>query len=36
MEKVESVNEATNVTEDKKPLYDLTEVKDALTKRFKK
>ena len=36
MEKVESVNEAAPVIEDKKPLYDLTNVKKSINKRFNK
>ena len=36
MEKVESVNEAAPVIEDKKPLYDLTDVKKSINKRFNK
>ena len=36
MEKVESVNEAASVIEDKKPLYDLTDVKKSINKRFNK
>ena len=36
MEKVESVNEAAVVTEEKKPLYDLTDVKKSINKRFNK
>ena len=36
MEKVESVNEANVVTEEKKPLYDLTDVKKSINKRFNK
>jgi len=36
MEKVETVNEAAPVIEDKKPLYDLTNVKKSINKRFNK
>ena len=36
MEKVETVNEAAPVIEDKKPLYDLTDVKKSINKRFNK
>jgi hypothetical protein len=36
MEKVETVNEAAVVTEEKKPLYDLTDVKKSINKRFNK
>ena len=36
MEKVETVNEAAPVTEEKKPLYDLTDVKKSINKRFNK
>ena len=36
MEKVESVNEAAPVIEDKKPLYDLTNVKKSINNRFNK
>lgn len=36
MEKVEIVNEAAPVIEDKKPLYDLTNVKKSINKRFNK
>jgi hypothetical protein len=36
MEKVESVNETAVVTEEKKPLYDLTDVKKSISKRFNK
>ena len=36
MEKVESVNEAAPVAEEKKPLYDLTDVKKSINKRFNK
>jgi hypothetical protein len=36
MEKVESVNETAVVTEEKKPLYDLTDVKKSINKRFNK
>ena len=36
MEKVESVNEAAPVIEEKKSLYDLTDVKKSINKRFNK
>ena len=36
MEKVESVNEAAPVIEEKKSLYDLTNVKKSINKRFNK
>lgn len=36
MEKVEIVNEAAPVIEEKKPLYDLTDVKKSINKRFNK
>ena len=36
MEKVETVNEAAPAIEDKKPLYDLTDVKKSINKRFNK
>ena len=36
MEKVEIVNEAAPVAEEKKPLYDLTDVKKSINKRFNK
>lgn len=36
MEKVEAVNEAAPVIEEKKPLYDLTDVKKSINKRFNK
>ena len=36
MEKVETVNEAAPVIEEKKPLYDLTDVKKSINKRFNK
>ena len=36
MEKVETVNEAAPVIEDKKPLYDLTDVKKSINERFNK
>ena len=36
MEKVELVNEAVEAVETKKPLYDLTDMKQQLNKRFNK
>jgi hypothetical protein len=36
MEKVETVNEAAPVIEEKKSLYDLTDVKKSINKRFNK